>query len=66
MSYVWCGTGGWRCCFITVDVFGRKWLAFALEARAARHHAIMSVNNAVAASPHFKPGLTLRADNGSQ
>ena len=66
MSYVWCGADGWGYCFNVIDVFTRQWLAFVLAGRATRHHAIMAVNNAVAAANHALPGLTIRIDNGSQ
>ena len=66
MSYVWCGTDGWCYCFNVIDVFTRQWLAFVLSDRATRHHAIMAVNNAVAAAKPAPFRLTLRVDNGSQ
>ena len=66
MSYVWCGADGWGYCFNVIDVFTRQWLAFVLASRATRRHAIMAVNNAVAAASPDLPGLTLRVDNGSQ
>ena len=66
MSYIWCGADGWGYCFNVIDVFTRQWLAFVLASRATRHHAIMAVNNAVAAANPALPGLTLRVDNGSQ
>ena len=66
MSYVWCGADGWGYCFNVIDVFTRQWLAFVLASRATRRHAIMAVNNAVAAANPALPGLTIRVDNGSQ
>ena len=53
-------------CFSVIDVFTRQWLAFVLAGRATRHHAIMAVNNAVAAVNPVLPGLIIRVDNGSQ
>ena len=40
--------------------------AFVLASRATRRHAIMAVNNAVAAANPALPCLTIRADDGSQ
>ncbi|MDE0265899.1 MAG: IS3 family transposase [Thaumarchaeota archaeon] len=66
MSYTWCGTDGRCYCFNVVDAFGRRRASLVLSDRATRHEAIMAVNNAVAGARPPIPGLTLRADNGSQ
>ena len=65
MSYVWCGADGWVY-YNIIDIFTRQWLAFVLASRATRRHAIMAVNNAVAAANPVLPGLTIRINNGSQ
>ena len=58
--------GGWCYSFNVIDVFTRQWLGFAFDTRAARHAAIMSVNNAVASRKPDPGRLTIRVDNGSQ
>ena len=57
---------GWGYCLNVIDVFTRQWLAFVLADQATRHHAIMAVNDAVAAANPTLPGLTPRVDNRSQ
>ena len=66
MSYVWCGRDGWCYSFNVIDVFTRQWMGFAFDTRAARHAAIMSITNAVAARDPDPARLTIRVDNGSQ
>ena len=59
MSYIWCRMDGWGYCFNVIDVFTRQWLAFVLASRATRRHAIMAVNNAVAAANPALPDPTI-------
>ena len=64
MSHIWHGVDVWGYCFNVIDGFTRQWLAFVLASRATCRHAIMAVNNAVAAANPALPGLTVRAGNG--
>jgi putative transposase len=67
ITYVACGVDGWCYLFNALDVFQREWLGYAFETSAVKEHAIMSVNNALAAHPGIDVGgLTLRCDNGPQ
>ena len=66
MSYVWCGIDGRRCRFDVADVFTRRRPAFVVAEGAARHEAVMALDNAAAAARPDTKRPTVGADNGSR